>query len=96
MSIEYQFKEKKIKKVWHCFIPLFIEIPISFLIVILYGTHEINSFYADPNHIGFAIPAGAFFLAFIFFCITIVLLIICLIAAHIRRKRNNKIMQDLY
>ena len=85
--------EKKIKKVWHCFIPLFIEIPIAFLIVVLYGMHEINSFYANPDHIGFAIPAVTFLLAFIFLCITVVLLIICLIAAHIRRKRNQKLMQ---
>ena len=79
------------KPAWHCFIPLFVEIPVSIVIVFLYGRKEINDFYSDPSHIGFAIPASTFAIAFILFLITIVLLVICIIAAVVRSKKNRQI-----
>ena len=82
-------KVKNVKPVWRAFIPLMIEIPLAVAIVWGYGYYEVMKFYNDPNHIGFAIPAGAFLLAAAAFVITFVLLIICIIVAVRRAKRNK-------
>lgn len=79
---------KKKKPVWRCFIPLMIEIPVASFLVWLCGHNEINSFYNDPEHIGFAVPVATFFLAFIFLIITIALAVVCIIIASKRANRS--------
>ena len=62
---------------------------ISSIIVILYGRKEINDFYNDPNHIGFAIPARTFALALLLFVATAIALIVAFIIFRKRRKQNK-------
>ena len=81
------------KAVWHCFIPLFVEIPLSVIVVFLCGRKEINAFYNDPSHIGFAIPVSTFAIAFMLFLLTVVLLLVCIFAAFIRSKKNKQIAE---
>ena len=80
---------KKKKPVWRCFIPLMIEIPLTMGFLLWYGSYEINSFYEDPSHIGFAIPIGTIVLALLFAAITVVLLAVCIIVAVNRAKKNK-------
>lgn len=62
---------------------------ISSIIVTLYGRKEINDFYNDPNHIGFAIPARTFALALLLFVATAIALIVAFIIFRKRRKQNK-------
>lgn len=78
------------KKVWHCFIPLMIEIPLALISVIFCGYWEISSFYNNPNHVGFAFPVTTFLLAGICLLVTVVIGLICTIAAVIRSRKNSK------
>ena len=77
--------EKK-KELWRCFIPLLIEIPAAVLIVCLCGYYEISSFYERPDHIGFAIPIGTFFVALSLLAVTVILAVICMVRAYKRRQ----------
>lgn len=79
------------KPAWRCFIPLMVEIPLALIIVIICGYLEINSFYNNPNHIGFAFPITTFVLAGGCLLVIGVTGVICAIAAAIRNKRNNKL-----
>ena len=62
------------RKKTHPIIPILISYGVSLLILYFVGSNEINSFYNDPTHIGFAVPVVTFMVA-------IVLFIICFIIA---------------
>lgn len=64
--------------------------PLSIAAVYFCGRSEINSFYNDPTHVGFAISMGTFLLAGFCFLLTIVLIVICVIAAVRRDSRNRE------
>lgn len=84
------------EKIWHCFIPLMVEIPTAILLVFLCGHFEINSFYNDPEHIGFAVPIVTFLLAGFFFLLTLILLIVCIVRAVNRSKKQKEANSDTF
>lgn len=90
---EQQSAESVQKPVWRCFIPLIVQIVLSAVLVVIVGTNEINAFYNNPDHIGFAIPIGTFMLAGILLILAVVTLIITIIAAG-RRSKNNTLAQN--
>lgn len=84
-------RQEQKKPVWRCYIPLMAEIPLAVIAVGICGYYEINKFYNNPAHIGFAIPAGTFLLVAVCLVIIAVTGIICTIAAAVRKKKNDKL-----
>lgn len=65
-----------------------LQIIVSTVLVMVVGKHEIDAFYARPDHVGFAIPFVSFLLAAFLFVMTLIVVGVCLIL--IFRKPRNK------
>lgn len=79
---------------WQYWIPLLVQTLLYTGIVIAVGSIEINRFYADPNHVGFAIPVISICLALYFLLTDVVTFLICLLRfgkAHMAKTKNNSI-----
>lgn len=57
-------------------LPVSISLVLSIMIVFGSGSYEVMNFYNNPDHIGFAIPAGTFLLAGILFIVNIVIAVV--------------------
>lgn len=76
---------------WQYWIPLLVQTILYTGIVIAVGGIEINRFYADPNHVGFAIPVISICLALYFLLTDVVTFLICLFhfgKAHMARTKK--------
>ncbi len=63
---------------WQCWLPLPLQMGVYGGIVFGVGSYEINRFYADPTHVGFAIPIVSLLLAALFLLMLVVVFVLCL------------------
>lgn len=59
---------------------------VSIILVFMCGSYEVNSFYNDPNHFGFAIPMLSFILAAILFVLFIIVTLILILLTRTKRR----------
>lgn len=78
------------KKWWKPLLAIPVVAIVSALITVISFTKEVNAFYNDPSHVGFAIPVFSFFLAFALFVVTIIVTVISLSIARKRKKTQKQ------
>lgn len=76
---------------WYYLIPVVIQIIISVIVVFIVGNIEINQFYANPDHVGFAIPIITFLIAALMALVTLIVIVVCIILAA---KQSKSIRQS--
>lgn len=71
---------------WQYWLPFLIQSLLYTAIVMAYGSYEINSFYARPDHVGFAIPVMTLCLAIYLLSLDFITFLLCLYRSLASRK----------
>lgn len=82
-SVKQKDDENHVAEKKPTYVPVIVSLIVSAAALYFCGKYEIESFYTDPQHVGFAVPIVTFFLA-------VILLVVNLIVIFITHKVNKK------